>query len=304
MELRHLRYFVAMAKAPTMSKAAEHVFVTQSTLSHQLAQLEDELGCPLFDRVGRNLRLTDAGLELLGHAQGVLAQVDQCIHAVARAGSLASGTLRVGVIHSFMTSWMPEVCCACLAAHPQLKLQVLELTGPEIEAQVADGRLDLGIGFYPPVHDSVIGEKLFDDVLVLAVPRDHELANRKSVRFAQLGDVPLAMLGQRFATRRLIDDYFQRAGVRAQVVLEIDSVDALQRVVEQGAAAAFLPGRVARRNERMHLIDVSDPNPVRAAGMIWRRTTYRSAAAKAFSSVVAQSLTSVGLVNSHAVQKP
>lgn len=294
MELRHLRYFVALADAPTMAKAAERVFVTQSTLSHQLAQLEDELGCALFERIGRNLRLTDSGRELLGHARGALAQVEEARQAVTRSRSLASGVLRVGVIHSFVTGLMPQVCSSCLRAHPHLKLQVLELTGPEIEAQVVDGSLDLGLGFYPPIHERVMGEKLFEDVLVLAVPRNHGLATRKSVRFAQLGDVPLAMLGQRFATRRLLDGYFQRAGVRAQVVLEIDSVDALQRVVEEGAAAAFLPGRMARRTARLRLLEVLDPKPVRAAGLIWRRTAYRSAGAVAFSKILSRSLGTTG----------
>ena len=282
MELRHLRYFVAIAEAPTMAKAADAVFVAQSTLSHQLAQLEDEIGCPLFERIGRNLRLTDAGREFLGHARGVLAQLQEGMQAVSRSQALASGTLRIGVIHSFVTGLMPQVCAACLRAHPELKLQVSELTGLEIESQVADGSLDVGVAFHPPSHDGVMGEKLFDDVLVLAVPRQHPLAGKRSVRFSQLADLPLAMLGQRFATRRLLDGYFRRTGTRQNVVLEIDSVDALQRVVERGAAAAFLPGRMARKSAQLRLVEVTDPRPVRAAGLVWRRSSYRSAAALAF----------------------
>lgn len=283
MELRHLRYFVAIADAPTMAQAADQVFVTQSTLSHQLKQLEDELGCALFERIGRNLRLSDAGRELLGHARGVLSQVEEGRQAVARSRALASGTLKIGVIHSFVTGLMPQVCAACLKQHPQLRLEVQELTGPDIEARVADGSLDVGLGFHPPSHEGVMGQKLFEDDLVLAVPRKHALSAKASVKFAQLADVPLAMLGRRFATRRLLDGHFQRAGLRANIVLEIDSVDALQLVVEQGVAAAFLPRRMARKTGRLRLLDVTDPRPVRAAGLIWRRTSYRSAAALAFS---------------------
>lgn len=291
MELRHLRYFVAIADAPTMARAADAVFVTQSTLSHQLAQLEEELGCPLFERIGRNLRLTDAGREFLGHARGVLAQVQEGVQAVSRSRQLAHGTLRIGVIHSFVTGLMPEVCAACLRAHPNLGLQVAELTGLEIEAQVADGSLDIGVAFFPPAHDGVMGQKLFDDELVLAVPRRHPLAGQGSVRFARLADVPLAMLGQRFATRRLLDGHFQRTGTRQNVVLEIDSVDALQQVVERGVAAAFLPARMARESARSRLIAVTDPRPVRAAGLVWRRSSYRSAAAVAFADKLVAAIT-------------
>lgn len=290
MELRHLRYFVAVAEAPTMAQAAEQVFVTQSTLSHQLAQLEGELGAPLFERVGRTLQITPAGRELLGHARGVLAQVQEGIDAVTRTQSSAVGTLRVGVIHSFVTHLMPQVAAAFMREHPQARLQIGELTGVEIEAQVGSGLLDLGVAFYPPMSDAVQGERLFDDTLVLAVPTAHPLAQRRSVRFAQLADLPLAMLSQRFATRRLLDDHFRRAGVLPQVVVEIDSVDALERLVAHGTAAAFLPGRSTQATAHIHLLQVTHPSPVRAAGLVWRRSGYRSTAAKGFVSVLQQTV--------------
>lgn len=282
MELRHLRYFVAIAEAGTMARAAQQVFVTQSTLSHQLAQLEEEVGCLLFERIGRNLRLSDAGRELLGHARGVLAQMEEGKRAVMNARTLAAGSLRVGVIHTFVTGLIPQVAAAFVKAYPDVSLHVAELTALEIEAQVADGVLDLGVAFFPPASDAVMGEHLFDDVLLLAVPAAHPLAARKAVRFAQLADLPLAMLGRRYATRRLLDAHFQRAAVRPKIVVEIDSVDALQRIVEQGVAAAFLPGRTARRSARVRLLEVTDPKPMRPAGLVWRRSTYRSAAAVAF----------------------
>lgn len=282
MELRHLRYFVAIADSPTMSQAAEAVHVTQSTLSHQLSQLEDDLGCVLFERIGRSLRLSEAGRVFLAHARGVLMQVDEGRRAVGAAHSRATGLLKVGVIHSFVTSLMPQVCHACLRAFPDLRVQIFELPGPDIEAQVASGALDAGVGFYPTLHEGVQGERLFDDTLVLAVPRRHELAERRSVRFAQLGDVPLAMMGPRFATRRLLDNYFQRAGLRPRVAIEIDSVDALYHLVALGSVAAFLPARTAIRSARVRLLQVTDPRPTRSAGLIWRRTPYRSTAALAF----------------------
>src|SRR5258706_2502261 len=127
MELRHLRYFVAIADAGTMARASEEVFVTQSTLSHQLAELEDEIGCALFERIGRNLRLSDAGRELLGHARGVLAQVEEGKRAVTRVRSLAAGSLRVGVIHTFVTGLIPQVAASFVKAHPDVRLQVAEL---------------------------------------------------------------------------------------------------------------------------------------------------------------------------------
>ena len=104
MELRQLRYFVAIADAGTMARAAGAVFVTQSTLSHQLAQLEKDVGDMLFERVGRSLRLSDAGRQLLGYARSILALVEESNQAVQQVRALATGSLRVGVIHSMVTT--------------------------------------------------------------------------------------------------------------------------------------------------------------------------------------------------------
>lgn len=292
MELRHLRYFVAIADAGTMARAAERVHVTPSTLSHQLAQLEEEIGAQLFERVGRNLRLSEAGQVWLGYARGVLAQVAEAKQAVAQTQKLEAGEVRVGVIHSFVTKLMPEIAAGFVRRRPGIRLRVHEMPGLEIEQQVEAGALDFGFAFYPPARAGVAGERLFDDTLALAVHDRHPLANERSVRFAQLDGVALAMLTDRFATRRLLDTYFRRVGIAPQVVIEIDSVDALERIAELGVAATFLPRRTTRprRGARLRLIEVSDPRPVRAAGLVWRRTEYRAAAAAAFADYLKSAL--------------
>ena len=285
MELRHLRYFVAIADGGTMGKAAERVHVTQSTLSHQLAQLEAEIGTALFERAGRTLHLSDAGRVWLGYARGILAQVDEAKEALGRARKLETGEVRIGVIHSFVTKLMPDIAAGFVKRHRGIRLQVHEMSGVEIESQVEAGALDLGFAFHPPARAGVAGERLFDDTLALAVHARHPFAARQSVPFAELAGVPLALLTERFATRRLLDAHFQRAGVTPRVVIEIDSVDALERIAALGVGATFLPRRTTRPRRdgtSLRLIEVTDPRPVRAAGLVWRKTAYRSAAASAF----------------------
>jgi LysR family cyn operon transcriptional activator len=292
MELRHLRYFVAIAEAGTMARAAERVHVTQSTLSHQLAQLESEVGAQLFERVGRNLRLSEVGRVWLGHARGALAQIAEAKQALAQTRKLESGEVRIGAIHSFVTKLMPDIAAGFVRRHPGIRLQVHEMSGLEIEQQVEAGALDFGFAFYPPARPGVAGERLFDDTLALAVNDRHPFAGERSIRFARLDGVPLAMLTERFATRRLLDTYFRRVGVAPRVVIEIDSVDALERIAELGVAATFLPRRTTRprRAARLRLIEVSDPRLVRAAGLVWRRTDYRAAAAAAFATYLKSAL--------------
>ena len=192
MELRHLRYFVAIADGGTMAKAAERVHVTQSTLSHQLAQLEAEIGTTLFERAGRTLRLSDVGSVWLGYARGILAQVEEAREALARTRKLETGEVRIGVIHSFVTKLMPDIAAGFVKRHPGIRLQVHEMSGVEIESQVEAGALDLGFAFHPPSRAGVTGERLFDDTLALAVHVRHALAPRRSIRFAELADAARA----------------------------------------------------------------------------------------------------------------
>ncbi len=284
MDIRHLRYFVAIADTGTMASASEKVFVTQSTLSHQLAQLESELNVQLFERVGRGLALSAVGKEFLGYARGVLLQIEEGKNAVANLQNLTIGSLRIGVIHSFVTHLIPDVSAAFFKKHPQIRLYVNELTALEIEAQVEIGDLDMGFAFSPLTaqNNQVVSEHLFDDVLALAVPIKHELAKFKTLKMKQLANVPMAMMSQRYATRRLLDSHFARVGINPKITIEIDSVDALERLVELGVSCAFLPLRTTRHSKLFRFVQITDPKPVRGAGLVWRNSGFRSAAALAF----------------------
>src|ERR1700740_1207953 len=112
MELRHLRYFVALAEYLSFTRAAERVHVTQSTLSHQIRQLEEEIGHALFDRIGRRVLLTDAGETFLGYAAKALREVDQGLGELKRSAGELSGEVRIGATHTFNIGFVPE----CLAA--------------------------------------------------------------------------------------------------------------------------------------------------------------------------------------------
>jgi LysR family cyn operon transcriptional activator len=282
MELRHLRYFLAIAATNHMAKAADQLFVTQSTLSHQLAQLESELGVELFERVGRGLRLSSAGEAWLTIARETLEKVEAGKAALRGHHSEVYGDLRVGVIHSYMTHFIAQVTGPLLERYPRLRLHIHELTALDIEAQVASGQLDLGLAFFPASSSAVQASLLFDDQLMLAVHPTHPLGKRRNVSMAQLKDHPMALMSARFATRRLLDSCFQQAGLAPKIVLELDSIEALRLVAQQGKLVTFLPKRTTQPNSELVVVSVKDPQPRRAAGLIFRKTNYRSPAAVAF----------------------
>mgnify|MGYP006147732891 CR=1 FL=1 len=123
MELRHLRYFIALAGSLNFTRAAERLHVTQSTLSHQIKQLEDELGRPLFDRVGKRVALTEAGDEFLHHATRALQEIDLGLGALRRDGSDMAGELRIGATHSFNLGFIPDCIAAFQQKHPQERIR-------------------------------------------------------------------------------------------------------------------------------------------------------------------------------------
>jgi LysR family transcriptional regulator, cyn operon transcriptional activator len=282
MELRHLRYFLAIVGTSHMAKAAEQMFVTQSTLSHQLAQLEQELGVALFERVGRGLRLSVAGEQWAHVAREILDKVELGKEQLRGHARDVSGDLRIGVIHSYMTHLIAQVTSPLIERFPKLRLRVHELTALEIEAQVATGQLDVGLAFFPSTSAAVEATLLFDDQLVMAVHPTHALGHRSSIRLAQLQDYPMALMSPRFATRRLLDACFQQAGLRANVVLELDSIEALRLIAQDGKLLTFLPRRTTRSSAHLRLVKITEPQPTRAAGLIFRRTEYRSPAVQAF----------------------
>src|ERR1700704_6020814 len=144
MELRHLRYFVALAEYLSFTRAAERVHVTQSTLSHQIRQLEEEIGQPLFERIGKKVVTTEAGELLRGFAARALREVDQGVALLKPGAGNLTGRVRIGATHTFNIGLIPECVALFLARHPTVRIRVEELAADQIGARLHAGELDTG----------------------------------------------------------------------------------------------------------------------------------------------------------------
>ena len=250
MELRQLRYFLSVAETEHLTRSADALFVTQSTLSHGLRQLEAELGVPLFDRLGRGLRLSQAGHAFRDHAARALQELEAGRQAVADMSALQTGTLQVGVIPTFLTRFVPDAVAAFSARYPGVQLTVRDLRSGQIEELLIAGRLDLGIAFHPASREEIEAEPLFEERMHLVVHQGHPLARRQRLRLAELAGVPLALLPASFATRRLIDAAFAQAGVTPLVRVEMESVDALLQACRSGPLATIAAEQIGRASCR------------------------------------------------------
>lgn len=181
-ELRHLRYFLAIAENSSFTRAAARLRITQPTLSHQIRQLEGEIGTPLFDRAGNAVRLNEQGRVFRSYAERALKEVDSGLIAVAEMAGQMHGRLTIGVFRSFSGSLLPRILARFSEQHPEVHVEVRQLSRPDMERQLISGELNLAIGYAPPGTRRIVAEILFTEPLALIVGRQHPFFGRGTRR--------------------------------------------------------------------------------------------------------------------------
>ena len=283
MELRHLRYFLAVAETSHFRRAAESLHVSQPTLSQQILQLEKELGTTLFDRIGRRVRLTVAGETFRHYAQQVLLKLNEAQIALLELDGLKRGKLYVGAVQTLNNYFIPSIIARFTEAHPGVFLSVEELAAGQIEQELLRGRLDLGISFLPSATDDFDCEPLLDEHLVLIVSSRHRLARRQHIKMIELNDEPLVLLPTAFYPRQLFDEKAQEVGIRPRVAVEMNSIDGILAAIRSSGGATVLPAlALTKRVTGLRVLSLLEPTPQRSVGLLWRRDCYRCNATKTF----------------------
>ena len=236
----------------------------------------------LFQRIGRGLKLSEAGRAFQGYAARALQEVESGRMALAEISGLNAGSLRIGILPSFGHTFIPPAVAAFSSRYPNVHVAVRELRAGDIEQMLLDGQLDVGISLCPAERVELDVEPLFDEDLVLVVPPGHPLAARRSLPLKDLQAVPLAMQPRSFVTRRILEAAFRKARAVPAIRLEMDSVEALVRVCRTGALATIIPERVAHHANDLRLIRLHSPTPGRSAGVLWRKGGSRNVAALEF----------------------
>jgi LysR family cyn operon transcriptional activator len=237
-ELRHLRYFVAVADAGTVALAARQLHISQPTISRQVHDLEDDLGVRLFARAGRLLRLTAEGREILPRGRRLLADADALRDRAKRTAGAISTVLRVGA-SSLAGRFLPEVLGGHARRHPGVEVALVTQGTEEHLALLRQGRLHLGIGIFREAP--WLGQRLLYPTCIQAVVRrGHRLARQTSVTPADLAPEPLLIMPPGIGVRHLVDDMFAAAGIEPRVRLETLSPEVRIRLVRQGRGTAIV----------------------------------------------------------------
>jgi LysR family cyn operon transcriptional activator len=287
-ELRHLRYFLAVAEESHFTRAAEKLHVTQPTLSHQIRELESQLNQPLFDRVGRRVKLTAAGEMLLPHARRVVGELAEAQTALNELQGLKRGVIKVGIVQTVNACVIPEIVARFSAAHPGISLVCREMAVADIESDLESGKLDLGISFLPPSRASLAGQKLFKEELVAVVAVDHVLAKCSRLRVRELSTHPMALLTEKYCTRHLIDRLITETAIQPHIKVEMNSVESLLSTVKRTDLLTLLPSlALCHRDPGLKALPLIEPTTRRNLGLLWLQGARRRAAAEAFAGFTA-----------------
>ena len=276
MELRHLRYFVAVAEAENVSRAALKLHVSQPALSRQIRDLEDELGFLLLERSAKSVRLTDAGKTFQAEARAVLQRVDEALKTARAVAAGGRGELHVGYAPSLTVRLLPPTLRAFQAASPNVRVLLHDLSTEEMLARLRDGALQIAF-LVRPTRAMLRGlrfEELLRDSLCLAVAPKHPLARRRTVKLAELAHEPLIAYSRKEYPEyhELLAEYFATIQSKPRVAEEHDGITSLIAAVEAGGGVALVSGSVAcLAGPRLKLIPLSPaPEPL-VIGAAWTK---------------------------------
>ncbi|MEP6483535.1 MAG: DNA-binding transcriptional regulator OxyR [Rudaea sp.] len=277
MNLRDLKYLVALAEHKHFGHAAEASFVSQPTLSTQIKKLEDELEVSLVERTPRKVLLTDVGREIAQRARGILHEVDQIKAIARRTRDPESGTIRLGIFPTLGPYLLPHVVPRIRERFPRLELLLVEEKTEEVLRQLREGKLDAGILALPVHDDQLHTEFLFEEPFLLAVPENHPLAKRASLKLADLAEQSLLLLEDGHCLRDQALDICHLAGANEKSGFRATSLETLRQMVAANVGITLLPSLSVQppiaQSGNVHLLAFRGEVPSRRIAMVWRKSS-------------------------------
>jgi DNA-binding transcriptional LysR family regulator len=269
LQVSRLKVFVEVAKQGSISAAAEELSYTQSAVSQQIAALEAETGVTLIERLPRGVRLTTAGSTLLAHAEGILGRLAAAEADLEAIAGLRGGQLRMASFPTAGATLMPLAIAMFRAQHPEVALTLAEGEPEEIAPRLYAGEFDLALLFeFEGTSESLVADlvrqPLFEDPMFLALPADHPLSRRRTLRLADLRAEAWVQTSSSSACARHVVRCCHVAGFEPIVSFESDDYQTVQGLVAAGVGVALIPKlAVASAREDIAIRALSPSSPVR-----------------------------------------
>jgi DNA-binding transcriptional LysR family regulator len=238
--LRQLRIFEAVARFSSISRAANELHLTQPAVSMQVKQLEDQIGLPLLEQIGKRLYLTEAGAELRTHAQRFAAQTIEMTAAMDQFRELQRGWLRIAVV-STANYFLPPLIVRLTERHPGMRISLQVANRESVLAALADNRTDLAITGQPPESADLIAQHFMDNPLVVIAAPTHPLAGAVSIPMARLAREPLVVREPGSGTRAAFERHFSEHGLEYLPGCELNTNEAIKQSVQAGLGLGIVP---------------------------------------------------------------
>ncbi|MFT4197390.1 MAG: LysR substrate-binding domain-containing protein [Pseudoxanthomonas sp.] len=279
MNLRDLKYLVALADHGHFGRAAAASFVSQPTLSTQIRKLEEELGVALVERAPRKAMLTAAGRDAAERARRIVAEVEQMKEAARRSRDPEAGTVRLGIFPTLAPYLLPHVVPALRQRFPQLELLLVEEKSDVLLARLREGKLDAVLLALPVEDEQLHVQFLFEEPFVLAVPERHALARRhSSLTLEALAGEKLLLLEDGHCLRDQALEVCHLAGAIEKDEFRATSLETLRQMVAAGVGVTLLPALAVKppvaQSDSIQLLPFRhDRQPSRRIAMVWRKSS-------------------------------
>lgn len=279
MNLKDLKYLVALADTGHFGKAAERTFVSQPTLSAQLKKLEEFLGVKLVERQPKNVQLTDVGKQVVQRARRMLEQGDEIV-ALARTNTdPLSGRIRLALIPTVGPYLLPRVMQKIRKALPKLGLMLYEYQTEVLLKKLSDGVIDVGIVAVPTDHEGLAVRTLYEEAFMLAVPQQHPLADKATIKVQDLKGQALLLLEDGHCLRDQALEFCSRVDVHEIEDFRATSLETLRQMVVAGLGITLLPELAVESpfggQRGLTTRPFAKPAPSRTIGAIWRKSSTR-----------------------------
>ena len=294
MNLRDLRYFVALADTRHFGKAADRCFVSQPTLSAQLKKLENYLGVQLIERQPRKVGLTDTGAKILPLARRMLQESDEIIAMARNEHDPLSGKLKVAFIPTIGPYLLPLVARKLRKQLPRLKLMLYEYQTQPLLEKLKAGDIELGILALPVPLDGLESRGLYAEAFTVAMPGNHPLAKKAHVKVDDLNGESLLLLEDGHCLRDQALDVCSMVDVKESEDYRATSLETLRQMVAAGLGITLLPELATRgpfnSGQGLTIKTFAKPVPTRTVGAVWRKSSSRSQAINAVCDAIASTL--------------
>ncbi len=290
MNLKDLKYLVALADTGHFGRAAARTFVSQPTLSAQLKKLEAYLGVKLVERQPKNVQLTEVGRQVVARARRMLQESEEILALGRNNADPLAGRLKVALIPTIGPYLLPRVMRKIRKALPHLGLMLYEYQTESLLKRLRDGEIDLGIMALPAPQDGIDSRALYAEAFTLALPIGHPLAAKASIRVADLAGQTLLLLEDGHCLRDQALEVCSRIQVRESEDFRATSLETLRQMVVAGLGITLLPELAVESpfGSRRDVVirPFAKPAPARTVGAVWRKSSTRGPAVAALCDVL------------------